>query len=33
MKTRARLLTPELDDYIRERGGHLTIALRPYLIG
>ena len=33
MKTRARLLTPGLDDYIRERGGQLAIALRPYLIG
>jgi hypothetical protein len=33
MTTHAHLLTPGLDDYVRERGGHLTIALRPYLIG
>jgi|WetSurMetagenome_2_1015567.scaffolds.fasta_scaffold389541_1 hypothetical protein len=33
MTTHAHLLTPDLDAFIRERGGHLAIAVRPYLIG
>jgi hypothetical protein len=33
MDLAAAILTPGLADFVRARGGRLTIAVRPYLIG
>jgi hypothetical protein len=33
MEPSATLLTPGLAEYVRARGGELTITVRPYVIG